>query len=106
MPHFQERPHRELDQRFVNPAEHCPNLAIGRFDHFKSLEGPGDRERPDGGKLPEPVIEHDGFGEDAVAAHHSIQGTLKPAHGQRGSVPVSIGEHPCDEPDLPPQIEQ
>ena len=106
MPQFQERPHGELDERLVNPAEHCPDLAIGGFDHLKSVEGPGDGKGPDGGEFPEPVVEHHGFGQDTVAAQCAVQGGLQPAHRQRGTVPVAIGQDPRDEPGLPSQMKQ
>ena len=57
-------------------------------------------------RVPEPVVEHHGFGEDTVAAQGAVQGGLQPAHRQRGAVPVAIGQDPRDEPGLPSQMKQ
>ena len=102
---FEEWPQQKLHQRLMNPAIQRPGLRIGCLKNVNSVAGIRNGEGPDGGELPEPMVQHYGFCQETVAAQRPVQSALQPADGQRGAVPVAIRHKPCDEPDLPPKME-
>jgi hypothetical protein len=101
-----ERPQHKLDQRLMNPTVQGSDPGIGRLESVDPVEKIWNRKRSDRSQLPEPVIQHYRFGQGTVPTQCAVQGALQPAHRQRGTVPVAIRQNPCDEPDLPPQLEQ
>lgn len=91
---------RDFGERGVGPAEeHAAGGIGGGIEPAGVADGPGDGECSGDGEPAEPVVEHDGLGEAAIAPDHGGELAVKAAGGEGGSVPEVRGQEKCDEAD-------
>ncbi len=89
----------------MNPAVHGSDFGIGGLDDVDSVELPWDWKWPDRGQLPEPVVQHDRLGENAVSSNEAVYGSVQPAGHQPGSVPTLPRKKEGNQPNLPAQTQ-